>query len=469
MRFSKLSSVYEVCSSNSFYYILRNNLINETFFINEEEFEKIKSNVEKNEVSNEIKELKKAHILVPEDYSEEKYIDYIKDKYFLKESEINIFYLTFNNECNLACKYCYVEGSYDENKKSLSMSPKVFNDTMNFIERFILKLKEKKKIPSKFSFIYYGSEPLLNQDYVTQSIEKIDSICKMVDVEIEINIITNATRITPELVKFFKKYKVELAISLDGPEKINDSMRIFKSNGKGTHKRIMDSIEMLKKENVPFGISCTIGPHNVNVLKENISYFKEIGAGGVGFNTLLMAKNKEVPFLSVNKSNDKLIESSDFANKNKLYEDRVQRKVKAFNRTEHPHFKDCGAIGNQLVFYPDGNIGVCQAYLGCKKPLVGNVSKDKDNPLKVLESEVLRRWSDRQPINMAECKYCPAIGICGGGCAFNAEIKFGKLENRDKTFCVHTQKILDWLLNNSVKEKLNTDDVYLRDVSFMFR
>ena len=339
MRFSKISSIYEVCSDNSFYYILRNNLTNENFFINEKEFEKIKSNIEKNESRNEIKELKKAHILVPEDYSEEKYIEYIKEKYFLKEPDINIFYFTFNNECNLACRYCYVEGSYDENKKSLSMLPRVFKDAMNFIENFLLKLKEKNKLSHKLSFIYYGSDPLLNPNYVIESIKKIDNLCKSVDVEREINIITNATRITPGLVKFFKKYKVELAISLDGPEEINDDMRIFKANKKGTHKKIMESIKMLKAEKVPFGISCTIGPHNVNLLKENISYFKEIGAGGVGFNTLLTAKNKKIPFLSINKSNDNLIQASDFANKNKLYEDRIQRKVKAFNRTEHPHFK----------------------------------------------------------------------------------------------------------------------------------
>ena len=348
------------------------------------------------------------------------------------------------------------------------MSRKTFEDTLKFIENYLLKLKDKSKLPHKLSFIYYGSEPLLNPDYVKESIEKISEVCKKVNVDKNINIITNATMITEDLVDCFKEHNVELAISLDGPKEINDTMRIFKENKKGTFEKIKQAIELLKKNKIPFGISCTIGPHNVEILKENISYFKEIGAGGVGFNTLLSAKNKEVPFVSINKSNDSLIGASDFANKNKLYEDRVQRKVKAFNRTEHPHFKDCGAIGNQLVFYPDGNIGVCQAYLGCTKPLVGNVSKNKNNPLKILKGQVLKRWSDRQPMNLIECKYCPAIGICGGGCAFNAEIKFGKLENRDKTFCVHTQKILDWLLTKSVKEKLNTEDVYIKDISFMF-
>jgi len=80
----------------------------------------------------------------------------------------------------------------------------------------------------------------------------------------------------------------------------------------------------------------------------------------------------------------------------------------------------------------------------------------------------MKQWAMRQPINMKECKYCPAIGICGGGCAFNAEIKFGSLNKKDKTFCVHTHKIFDWLLKCSIQEKLKTDDIYIKDISFMF-
>ena len=60
-------------------------------------------------------------------------------------------------------------------------------------------------------------------------------------------------------------------------------MRIFKGDKKGTFNKIKEAIDLLKKNKIPFGISCTIGPHNVELLKENISYFKEIGGGGGGW------------------------------------------------------------------------------------------------------------------------------------------------------------------------------------------
>ena len=147
----------------------------------------------------------------------------------------------------------------------------------------------------------------------------------------------------------------------------------------------------------------------------------------------------------------------------------MQRKVKAFNQLEKPHFKDCGAAGNQIVFYPNGEIGVCQAYLGCREHIIGNIKKDFKDPLKILESKTMKKWNDRYPLNMQECIFCPAIGICGGGCMFNAEILNGDINSIDKPFCVHTIKSLNWLLKKSIGERLKTKDIFIRDISFMFR
>lgn len=67
------------------------------------------------------------------------------------------------------------------------------------------------------------------------------------------------------------------------------------------------------------------------------------------------------------------------------------------------------------------------------------------------------KWVKRYPLNNKECKNCPAIGVCGGGCIFNAEVNYGDINMRDKAFCIHTNKILNWMLINSIKEKLKTD------------
>ena len=468
MEFSNLSSIYECCSNNKFYYIIRNNLLNDSYFLEKTEFKKLLENIKLSKKTKQVNELIRKHILVPKNYDVKKFIDYIKEKYGLKRPFINIIYLTFNTECNLDCKYCYVEGSFEKNFKDQTINEKVFEKEMKFLKKFLKEGIKKERIGKKVSFIFYGSEPLLCPEYIKRAIHHIDKITKELSIEREIHIITNGTLITGDLIELFKKCKVELAISLDGSRKVNDSMRVFKDNS-GTYNKIISSIEKLRKNNIPFGISCTIGPHNLDKLKENIKFFKKLGAGGVGFNILLNAKNKKVPFVSLNKSNDNLIEASLLTKENNLYEDRIQRKIKAFNQTEHPHFRDCGAMGNQIVFYPNGEIGICQAYLGCRKYIIGSVEKNFKNPLEILDSKEIQMWNDRYPLNMKECLFCPAIGICGGGCVFNAEILEGNINERDKPFCVHTIKSLNWLLKKSIQEKLKTEDVFINNISFMFR
>ena len=467
LRLSKLSSAYECCSENSFHYLLRHNILNHSFILNEDEFNQILDHLKEKNESKNIKILKECHIIVPENYNENKFVKYLKKKYKLDTPFINIIYITFNTQCNLDCKYCYVEGSFDNTFKDQTMNKNSFNNLLTFLEIFIKDAKKSKQIGSKISLIFYGSEPLLHPGYVQKTIERLSSVSRQTNIHIEFEIITNGTLINNNLINLFKKYNVQLAISIDGPKEINDLMRPFKNN-KGTYDKVVKNIKRLNKEGIIFGVSCTIGPHNINDLSRNIPFFKKLGAGGVGFNLLLKAKNKDLPFVSINKSNDMLIEASSFARKNKVYEDRIQRKIKSFNKSEPPRFKDCGAPGNQLVFYPSGDIGICQAYLGCRKYLIGNINNDIDNPLKILDSDDLKKWSKRYPLNMKYCVYCPAVGICGGGCIFNAEIAGGSISSIDKSFCVHTIKTFDWLIRKSIEEKLGNKDIFIRDISFMF-
>lgn len=47
---------------------------------------------------------------------------------------------------------------------------------------------------------------------------------------------------------------------------------------------------------------------------------------------------------------------------------------------------------------------------------------------------------------MEECKNCPALGICGGGCPFNAYQQEKNIWALDKRFCIHAKMTLEWLI-----------------------
>jgi len=265
-------------------------------------------------------------------------------------------------------------------------------------------------------------------------------------------------------VKAIKEFNVSVSISLDGTKRINDVMRITQ-NGDGIYNKIIKGINLLNKSKVPFGISCTISNHNIKHLKEGVDHFIKLGAKSIGFNILLHSRYSTTPLIPLATLNNKLIEASEKVNKLGFYEDRIQRKIKAFNGS--PRFKDCGGVGNQIIFFPDGNIGICEAYLCNRGAIIGNIKNTK--VAEIEKSSRLKYWTKRYPLNMEECIYCHALGICGGGCPFNAETLSKKdIYQRDKPFCAHTEKTLNWLLKKSIEEKTGKKEPVIRNITFMY-
>ncbi len=117
------------------------------------------------------------------------------------------------------------------------------------------------------------------------------------------------------------------------------------------------------------------------------------------------------------------------------------RKLKPFVE-ETIHLKDCGAIGNQIVVAPDGSIGPCHGFLYNKKYFHNSISTY--NEISINPDFI--EWSKRFPLNMDECKDCVAIGICGGGCPYQAYVSKGSIWELDERMCKHNKMFLEWAI-----------------------
>lgn len=140
-----------------------------------------------------------------------------------------------------------------------------------------------------------------------------------------------------------------------------------------------------------------------------------------------------------------LIECFKFFRERGIHEDRVMRKVEAFEQGRI-YYYDCGGCGQQLVVTPDGLIGVCQGYWGGKY----FISPDEDfNPL---THPVWDEWRRRSPLAMPECKQCIALSLCGGGCPYSADRRHGSIWALDEVFCVHAKKTVRFLLKDLLSQ-----------------
>ena len=124
--------------------------------------------------------------------------------------------------CNLECKYCYL----NKNAESGRMDVKTLKNSIVGVSEFIGKCKT-------IDFLWHGGEPLLGG---IDFFKKVIIIQKEMgeDYTFENTIQTNGTLITEEIADFFRDYKFNVGLSLDGPEEINNRTRSY---SKGSHSK----------------------------------------------------------------------------------------------------------------------------------------------------------------------------------------------------------------------------------------
>lgn len=175
--------------------------------------------------------------------------------------------------CNLGCKYCFAgEGEYG----SLEEKPKNFK-CEQYLAALLVALDSYPQGVSKIGF--FGGEPLLNYQEIEKFIPKCIEISKKKNVDPpQFVITTNAILLNKEMIRFFKKYKVRLSISIDGGKEINDIARNFKKSKASVYEIVKEKCELLKNEKMPFFLQATLNAYHIKNYEKGvaISWIKKL-------------------------------------------------------------------------------------------------------------------------------------------------------------------------------------------------
>lgn len=140
--------------------------------------------------------------------------------------------------CNLRCTGCYA-ANYDK------------KDDIPFEE--VDRLIGEARDLGIYYIVVLGGEPFFNK-YMLDIYEKYN--------DIYFTPFTNGTLFDEELAERLRNLgNVMPMLSLEGFEKETDARR-----GKGTFKKVMNSMELLKKKGVPFGVSSATSRYNVDTV-----------------------------------------------------------------------------------------------------------------------------------------------------------------------------------------------------------
>lgn len=115
---------------------------------------------------------------------------------------------------------------------------------------------------------------------------------------------TNATRLTPEWVTFFRDYEFSVGVSIDGPPEVHDSRRLTKS-GKPTWHDVKAGMDLLKESGIPYGALAVVDKCVLELGADAyLSYLHKLGIKGLAFlnaipsNSELYLSADELAFLN---------------------------------------------------------------------------------------------------------------------------------------------------------------------------
>lgn len=400
------------------------------------------------DIRTEVNELVKYKILTQTKDEDDKVLQFVRSK--IPAPAINVCYMIMSEQCNLACKYCFLGNNDCEKRGNFLLENMSVETAEQAIKFFIRQIKESGLDTeiNKPVLIFYGGEPLVNYDvleYIAKRINELRNVERSIR-NIEMSMVTNGLLLDEDRIIRLHELGVSIAISIDGFTEEANSMRVDVA-GKPVFSRILEKLDLCKKIGVNVSLSVTLSEETIKSTKDILKLVEKYDIKAFGFNIMMSSDTFVLPNSYNEAAAQFIIDEFIELRERGIYEDRMMRKLKAFSKSQ-VYFSDCAATaGGQIVIAPDGRVGICHGCLHNKQYFVANIN---DDDFIAVKDKNFIEWSQLTPLNHEECMDCPALGICGGGCPVNAMyLKPGNtIHSLDERFCVHSKKTLEFFIKD---------------------
>lgn len=354
-----------------------------------------------------------------------KSIDLLEERFFeaahdtmidLEEVCYEQLYLAVSESCNFRCKYC-------RQKKSVKLENMSLEDIKYAIDTFYATSENPRSI------IFFGGEPLMNIEGITYAVEYIRSF----DHTIPFSMVINGSLCDRKIAKFFAENKIEVIVSLDGPEELHNKSRCF-ADGSGTYQKTIRGYHYLKEAGCVTGITAVIGPHNEDHFQELIDWAIKLQPNSLGF---CLPHGDEDNFAmkisSFNEVHKKMIEAFDILHKNGIYLVQVEQKMNAFILGRAIPY-ECKACGKRIVACKERRFGICEGPITIHEKFYDSIEQ---------LTACVKEYKKTSPFYISSCRSCIAYRTCGGSCVYDKLTRFGRADVRDKCRCGLNQMIAE--------------------------
>ena len=314
--------------------------------------------------------------------------------------------------CNFRCADCIETGQIRSGRMTAEVSDKVI--------AFAKKLLKGAK---GLSLIWFGGEPMLAMDVLSQIGSALKTYCDEHALAFNSAIYTNGLFLSENNIRLLESIGVDtIRISVDGSRESHDRMR-FLPGGSGSYDKILENLSVPTK--MTYRIRCNMRKDNLSdyeTLVDNLQKTHEKSGNRIIVSSERMRVEKEVNS-ALKELELSYPEYYDFFQKNrtlKVSEDKEKilslLKGKSTGVTCNATRKKSFQIDEQ------GNIYKCNWFLGKAEHVIGNVA---ENPgfHELNNTEEAGYFLSRVIADREKCRNCVMLPVCLGRCPLSWEIE----------------------------------------------
>jgi uncharacterized protein len=173
--------------------------------------------------------------------------------------------------CNLDCSYCYLPNRSDTRR----MSHATFGRALRWVA-------ESGLVREPFTLLWHAGEPLV---VPVEWYEEATGLLGRHGAgwQVTQSFQTNATLIDAKWCDYFRRHRIDVGVSVDGPAFLHDRHRRSRA-GKGTFGRVLEGIRALNEHGIPFRVITVLTTESLDYPDELFDFYRENGIRSVGFN-----------------------------------------------------------------------------------------------------------------------------------------------------------------------------------------
>lgn len=343
---------------------------------------------------------------------------------------LDTLYVMPTLDCQLRCTYCRITRQQGQ-QEGFRLSPEAARKA---IDRFL----DREPGGEQRNVTFFGGEPLLVPDTVFSAIAHIRS--KPYADTTRIMIQTNAVAIDDAAAEFLAANDVFVLVSLDGPADVQDRHRVFAS-GAGSYEQTVRGYRTAQRHGCRVGISATVTKETADWFASSFAeLLDELRPDEFGIGTHLhpLSRARSPHQCTPEQAAEILVNAYVAARERGIPFIQMSQRIVPFVTGVRRRYS-CAGCGGKVVVAPNGTAGICEYNAPEGRSFV---------PLEHFSADTVPdfpQWATRSPLETSECLRCPALAVCGGGCAYDSQIIMGDALKFDPWLCRTNVLVVHWM------------------------